>query len=210
MIDRATLAAIHVAKKDRGLDDDAYRDMMERVAGVRSASALDANGARLVMLEFERLGFAGTNNRKGTAGDRRPIVLKARALWISLWQLDEIHDSRDSALDAFTKRTTGKETLRFCTNGEAGKVVEALKAWCERVGFHPRGGVLNVVYVQETRLRAYYRTDWPAALTRRAPLTDSTPSEQRDYAAQLAVEVRRLKLGHRHRDTSLAQGQDNA
>ena len=207
MIDRATLAAIHVAKKDRGLDEDAYRDMMERVAGVRSARELDANGARLVLLEFERLGFTGTNNRKGTAGDRRPIVQKARALWISLYQLDEVADRRDSALDAFTRRTVKKETLRFCTNGEAGQVVEALKSWLQRVGVSGRGRVHDVIFLQEQRIADQLAG---VATPVRRPVHELTTEEAHSYADVLGVEMRRLQLGRRHDKPSDNEGKTDA
>lgn len=206
MIDRATLAAIHVAKKDRGLDDDAYRDMMERVAGVRSASHLDANGARLVMLEFERLGF-NRDDKPGTAGDRRPIVHKARALWISLYQLDEVANRSDKALDAFTERTTGKQTLRFATNGEAGKVVEALKSWARRVGI-ASDTTIAVVREQMRRLDQAATADNMAEANPRdkALLDGYSEKRLRELASTLGERVRRLKLGHRHKSPSQTEG----
>ena len=38
------LGAIHVGKRDLGLDDVTYRALLMRVAGVRSAADLDASG----------------------------------------------------------------------------------------------------------------------------------------------------------------------
>ena len=35
------LAAIHLGKKELGLDDDTYRDMLEQVTGKRSAKGLN-------------------------------------------------------------------------------------------------------------------------------------------------------------------------
>lgn len=205
MIDNRTKAAIHVAKKQLGLDDDDYRAMLKREAGVDSARDLDDAGARRVMLWFDNHGFTRTDKAKGTAGDRRPIVQKARALWISLWQLDEVADRRDSALDAFTRRITGKETLRFCTNGEAGKVVEALKAWCQRVGAGDSATL--VAFEQERRLKAHYERDGATASPARAlQLTDFSSKQLHAYVAQLGVELRRFKLGHRHKSPSQTEG----
>jgi len=208
MLDRRTLAAIHVAKKQLDLDDDDYRAMLKREAGVASARDLDEAGARRVMLWFDNHGFTRTDKAKGTAGDRRPIVQKARALWISLWQLDEVADRRDKALDAFTRRTTGKDTLRFCTNGEAGKVVEALKAWCQRVGAEGNG-VRAVIAEQLRRLLACRDQGCGSVDGYISTLSNcgrETEARQRDVANLAGSALRRLKLGHRHKSPSQTEG----
>jgi len=45
----AELAKIHIWAKQIGLADDAYREMLEAVAGARSAADLDAAGRRAVL-----------------------------------------------------------------------------------------------------------------------------------------------------------------
>ena len=45
------LAAIHIRAKEAGLDDAAYRDLLLRVAGVRSAKELDEDQYLAVMRE---------------------------------------------------------------------------------------------------------------------------------------------------------------
>lgn len=205
MIDNRTLAAIHVAKKDIRLEDDDYRAMLRSEGGVDSARDLDPRGAGRVMLWFENHGFK-RDARKGTSGDRRPIVLKARALWISLYQLDEVGNRRDQALDAFAKRITGKETLRFATNGEAGKVVEALKAWLGRVGVKIAGPD-GVAFEQERRLKAHHERDGAKAEpSRQKRLHELSGKQLHAYVAALGVDVRRLKLGTRHHTTSQTEG----
>ena len=54
---RRQLALLHVARERLGLDEDAYRDLLELEAGVRSARELDAEGFRAVLRRLERLGF---------------------------------------------------------------------------------------------------------------------------------------------------------
>jgi hypothetical protein len=54
---RRQLALLHVAKERLDLDEDAYRDLLELEAGVRSARELDAEGFRAVLRRLERLGF---------------------------------------------------------------------------------------------------------------------------------------------------------
>lgn len=206
MIDRARLAVIHVAKKQLDLDDDDYRAMLRAEGGVASARDLDDAGARRVMQWFDNHGFKRDGTAKGTAGDRRPIVKKARALWISLYQLDEVTNRADKALDAFAKNLTGKDTLRFCTNGEAAKVVEALKAWAERAGW--TGGArpaLSLVQVQYKRLVANevavgnWVRDYEA-------LPANSDRWLTSCADAMGAAIRRLKLGTRHKSPSQTEG----
>ncbi|ACL72736.1 bacteriophage protein [Thioalkalivibrio sulfidiphilus HL-EbGr7] len=57
MISRGKLAQIHIAKQQLGLDDEAYRALLARAAGVSSSKQLDDRGVTLVLNEFKRLGF---------------------------------------------------------------------------------------------------------------------------------------------------------
>ncbi|MBS0212354.1 MAG: regulatory protein GemA [Proteobacteria bacterium] len=50
------LAAIHGCKRTLQLDDATYRDLLERVGGVRSAADLSPAGRARVLEEFRRLG----------------------------------------------------------------------------------------------------------------------------------------------------------
>lgn len=203
---RSTLAAIHIAKKELNLHDDDYRAMLREQGKVGSAADLDDAGARRVLLWFENKGFKGKSARKGTAGDRRPIVRKARALWISLYQLDEVSNRTDKALDAFARKTTGKDSLRFCTNGEAAKVVEALKAWGERAGWTVGARpALSLVQVQYKRLVAdqvavgNWIRDYDA-------LPENSDRWLASCAASMGAAIRRLKLGIRHKSPSQTEG----
>jgi len=175
-----TLAAIHIAKKDLGLDDDTYRDVLHRVAKVRSAADLDDVGARRVMAEFNRLGFEGRSKKS-----HRPIVAKARAQWIALHNLDEVDNPHDRALDAFGKTITGKDALSLSTNGEVGKVVEALKAWLARAGVAAgREPLSAVIAEQQRRLPA-------------SGFASLASGDDRQVSRLLGAEIRRLMLGAR-------------
>ncbi len=84
-LSRRQKAIIHVAKQRCGLDDESYRDLLQRVAGVRSASDLDQLDYKQVMAEFARLGFTPRHrsSRAGTeapAIDREPQIKKVGAL----------------------------------------------------------------------------------------------------------------------------------
>lgn len=53
----ATLAKIHIAKKDLALDDEIYREILWTVARVRSAKDLDAHGRDAVLAHFKSRGW---------------------------------------------------------------------------------------------------------------------------------------------------------
>lgn len=52
---RRQLAAIHATKHKLGLDDDTYRDLLERVGGHRSAADMNAMSRTKVLRELRRL-----------------------------------------------------------------------------------------------------------------------------------------------------------
>lgn len=54
---KAFITKIHIAKQQLGLDDDIYRGLLNRVAGVSSSKALTGKQATAVLAEFERLGW---------------------------------------------------------------------------------------------------------------------------------------------------------
>ncbi|MBW1801460.1 MAG: regulatory protein GemA [Deltaproteobacteria bacterium] len=63
------LAMIHIAKKDLGLNDEVYRNILESVAGVRSAADLDEISRRIIIEHFKELGF--NPHRKGYRSHHR-------------------------------------------------------------------------------------------------------------------------------------------
>ena len=51
------IAAIHMGKKQLGLDDDTYRDMLEQVTGKRSAKDMSDDDLVKVIQHLDQLGF---------------------------------------------------------------------------------------------------------------------------------------------------------
>ena len=72
----AALGKIHIAKKDLGLDDDTYRALLARVAGVTSAKDLNPRQVSAVLAEFQRLGWQPSSNPR--AGRARPNPARSR------------------------------------------------------------------------------------------------------------------------------------
>jgi hypothetical protein len=122
------LAAIHVAKKQLGLDDETYRAVLMRVAGKASAGDMTEAERQRVVDELRRQGFKRAG--KGLEG---PFAKKLQALWIAAWNLGLVRDRRDVAMLSFVKRQTGIEHTRFLRDpADARKAVEALKGWMAR------------------------------------------------------------------------------
>jgi Protein of unknown function (DUF1018) len=127
-----TVAAIHVAKKQLGLDDDTYRAVLVRVTGKDSCSAMSGTEQQRVIEHFRQQGFKPTEGRKRLSG---PFAAKLQALWIGAWNLGLVKNREDAAMLAFVKRQTGIDHVRFLTNAkDAAKAVEGLKAWMARDG----------------------------------------------------------------------------
>jgi phage gp16-like protein len=53
------LARIHLAKKELGLDDEAYRALLKAETGASSSADLDSRGRWKVLMAFSRLGWKG-------------------------------------------------------------------------------------------------------------------------------------------------------
>ena len=136
----AMLAKIHIAKKELGLDDDTYRDILERITGQRSAAKCTDAQLDAVLADFKKKGFrpkpatARRGSRTGSATIAETTYLpKLRALWISAYNLGIVRNQSDQAMVKFLKRQTGLDSERFLVKAvDAGKAIEGLKKWMAR------------------------------------------------------------------------------
>jgi len=112
---------VHVRKKESGLDDDSYRDLLERETGKRSAADLSND-------ELERVSRVLGGVAKPA---RRAEEKKARALWIAAWNIGLTESDSEPAFRSFVKRQTGIDGPAW-VRGDWMKVIEALKAWLSR------------------------------------------------------------------------------
>ena len=129
---REQLAAIHVLKAQARLDDETYRDFLERETGYRSAKLIAEPAAGKVIEKLRDL--AGGGKAAGAvAGLDTPLAAKLRALWIAGYNLGLVRDRTDR--DFFLERQTGVSHTKFLTDPRQGtQAVEGLKAWLARNG----------------------------------------------------------------------------
>lgn len=125
---RRDLAAIHVAKKQLGMEDDTYRAMLWSIGRVRSAGDLDFAGRRAVLDHLKACGFRNTRPQA-----RDPQSRKVRALWLDLKGLGALRDASEGALASYVERVTGVKALQWLSGAQASHVIEQLKAWKKRI-----------------------------------------------------------------------------
>lgn len=124
------IAAIKIAVKQLGLDEDTERDFYQLHTGKRHVREMTPGQMGLVLTE---LGAKGApKSRKKLAGEYGP---KLQALWLSGWNLGLMNNRQDAALLAFVKKQTEIDHTRFLINAkDAASAVEALKKWLSRDG----------------------------------------------------------------------------
>lgn len=182
------IAAIHADAERLGMDDASRRDLMEAVAGKRSAADLSALEAEAVLKRMRGLG--GRPMSAVAAGKYAPIL---RALWLSAYHLGAVKSRDDRALHAFVKRQTNIDHTRFLTEwAEANKTIIALKAMCERAGVAwPTGRAADVAAQKRAVVDALLRRLAEAGVTVEAPRLDGLDTAALDrLQARLGVRLR--------------------
>jgi phage gp16-like protein len=130
----SSTAAIHVAKKQLGLDDETYRAKLTVITGKSSTKDMSEDERQKVLAALRRDGFKPIGRRQdGRQKLEGKYARKMQALWIAAWNLGLVNNRDDAALIAFVKRQTGIEHTRWLIYADdANKVVEGLKAWIKR------------------------------------------------------------------------------
>ena len=120
-MDRNKLAVIHIVKKELGLSDAEYRNILRKTAAVDSAKDLDDEKFRKLMNFFVRSKYYKVNDSGLTIRQKLYIEYLAKKL---SW--DQAH------LENFLRKYYHKDGLEKLTKKEAIKVIESLKAVGER------------------------------------------------------------------------------
>lgn len=115
-MDKKKLAVIHIVKRELGLSDQEYRDILQRVTGVRSAKDMDEAGFRRLMRYFAGSKYYRINRYGMTF--RQKLYIKHLVGDLG-W--DERHFKN------FLKKYYKKTDIAMLTKKEAGKVIFSLK-----------------------------------------------------------------------------------
>lgn len=126
------IALLHVAKRQLGLDDDVWRDLLRDWGRVESSADLTEHGFTLVMYRLEQLGFQSTFKKKNF-GDRRGMATASEVAFIrSMWKQLHADDEAEAGLNAWLEKYHKVSALRFVDAKKAGKAITALKAMVAR------------------------------------------------------------------------------
>ena len=122
-ISRIQKAILHVAKAQLALDDDTYRRVLGKCAGVTSSTELDQAGFTAVMGFLEYAGFRPMKADGPSYGQRAGFASSGQIDLIrTLWR--ELHRSAEldqAALDGWLKKWFKISSLRFLTDAQAGR-----------------------------------------------------------------------------------------
>ncbi|VUX47876.1 putative Mu-like prophage protein gp16 [Candidatus Defluviicoccus seviourii] len=133
------LKAIHVRRRQLGLDEETYREVLERATGKRSAAEMTEWERRQALDELTRLGAPRPKPAVPASLMSRPLrsgqAAKAIALWRALYNFGALRDGSEAALDRWVRSSNFRvSALRFADAPALNQVIEGLKAWLERAG----------------------------------------------------------------------------
>jgi len=145
MPDRKTLAKIHIAKKDLGLDGTQYEDVLRANSGKESAALLTDAEAAAVLDHFEQLGWKPRRRRKkkqgmalrfeglaGRPGMASPAQLrKIEATWMTH---PGVLEKNEAALRRFLINRFHVSGLRFIEDHQVGKILRAIESIKPKAG----------------------------------------------------------------------------
>jgi phage gp16-like protein len=122
---RGDLARIHMAKKELGLDDEAYRDLLKGITGKESAANLDARERILVLQAMTRLGAKSTAKHQPFPGRPALVPIDSAGLISKIEaQLAEAKRPWEYA-HATARHMFGKDKVQFCEPDELRRIVAA-------------------------------------------------------------------------------------
>lgn len=121
------LARIHLAKKELGLDDDSYRDLLVSLTGKSSSAELDARQRWTVLKELGRLGAKSGGEQKHYPG--RPARQKpSKESLISKIEAHLADAQRPWAYaNGMAKRMFKVDQVQWCDEDQLRRIVAALE-----------------------------------------------------------------------------------
>jgi hypothetical protein len=116
LLDNKKLAVIHIVKKELGLTDKEYRDILEKNTGVRSAKDMDEQAFRRLMNYFARSKYYRANAQGITL--RQKLYIKHLT--------DDLGWDQNHFLN-FLKKYYKTGSIKTLSKKDASKIIESLK-----------------------------------------------------------------------------------
>lgn len=128
----ATLAKIHIAKKELAMDDDAYRAMLKNMAGVTSSKELTTAQAFKVLQHMERCGWKPKNGKKT---GKRPNPPMDKAALISKIEAQLAEAGRPwTYADGMARHMFKIDKVDWCEPDQLKRIIAALTYDAKRNG----------------------------------------------------------------------------
>ena len=127
---------IHVGKKQLGLDDDLYREVLESTTEKNSSKLLTVQQLETVLDRMKQLGFTVEAKEKtgvkNLADDAQSKLI--RHLWLQLHTAGQIRNGSEQALAKFVENRVHVSALQFLSSHHADMIINHLREWCKRCG----------------------------------------------------------------------------
>lgn len=137
------IAKIHLAKNQLGLDDDTYRSIIRQTCGKESSAKCTDKQLMKVIEHLKEKGWSDKKTRKKSDKTRmerkayekpnKASTSKIYALWGVLQRSGKVKSHDKAALDAFVKKYTDVDHVKWLDELQAQKIIECLKQWILRV-----------------------------------------------------------------------------
>lgn len=125
---------IHVGKKQLGLDDDLYREVLESCTGMVSSKLMKIAQLESVLDRMKQLGFTiESKDKTGVqqlADDAQSKLI--RHLWLQLHNAGQVRNGSEKALAKFVENKVGVSALQFLSTKNADMIITHLRQWCKR------------------------------------------------------------------------------
>lgn len=133
-ISKQPITLLHVAAGKLNWDEELYRSVLVRIAGVTSSKELDREGFEAIMAFCAYCGFRPLGKDAPRYGNRPGMATFAQIELIrELWrELHRAAECDDAALAGWLLKYHKVSSLRFLTLDGARKAIVALKSWKSR------------------------------------------------------------------------------
>jgi phage gp16-like protein len=144
---RKWIQILHIARKQCGLDEEAYRALLSGAAGVGSSGDITTwKQYNDCLTAFKKLGFKvqSKTSRKSNLKETEPqqgrseyMISSRQEYYIrGLWDLAS-RVKNEVSLRGMIKRIGGVDNIQWLTKENAGKVILALRDITRKAGYNP-------------------------------------------------------------------------